>query len=1129
MRVSHVCVSTTTSWEQRCRTLLDRAARRLHLDALAVPYEQGFSAEYRALMPPRLAVRDALRLEAVARGGREVVDLRSPIAGFDGQHYRMQVYGACERSLDEVMPYLQNLNLRVVDQIQFKVDFGDRRFFIRSFSVTPAVDDWGHLRLRKKPLLQMLDALLSGQVEDDALNGLVLLTGLDWKEIDLFRAYRNYYFQLGSRFGRFSFHRALLGNPAVARLLHCYFAGRFAPDARWHDASQREEDVLSPIRLELIAALDAVTDVNEDRILRDLFNLIDATLRTNFYRRRHQGEYFIALKISSLGVINMPGPRPLVEIYVHSFSMEGIHLRGAKVARGGIRWSDRPDDFRSEILDLMQTQMIKNALIVPQGAKGGFILKTPCKDADECRRLAHQAYKTLICGLLDLTDNLDGAQVARPPQVVAYDDADPYLVVAADKGTARWSDTANGIAAEYRYWLGDAFASGGSHGYHHKQLGITARGAWVCVERHFRELGQDIALRPFTAVGIGSMDGDVFGNGALRSPNMCLLAAFGAEHIFLDPRPDPATAFAERKRLFDLPGSTWQDYNPALISSGGGVYLRAAKDIPLSPELRAWLGVRYQSIDGEGLIRLLLTAAVDLLWLGGIGTYVKASSESHEDVGDRANDNVRVDALQLRAKIVGEGANLGFTQHARIEYALNGGRINTDAIDNSGGVDLSDHEVNLKILMALLQRRGVITTEQRDRVLADLTDEVCGAVLANNYQQSLGVSLEQQRCREDLEPFMEVADRLENAGLLDRITAAFPTRKELLGRVGSCLTRPELAVLMSHAKLALKQTLLETPEFFVAAWTRDILARYFSATLRARYADVLVEHSLGREIAATMICNAVINQAGVGFLVWHDESDADSLIAAVGAYLAFDQMLDGERLRAQVCALDGALESDRQYELLVPIEDALASLVRWAVERRQPLLPEAVLVDDWRTALTVFLEYLETALSEAARPAFNTRTTALVALGFSHADARCLAFLDRLPELPALVELSRRSARPLRSVATLADVITAFLGLHQIAARLAEVKSRDRWERHLQLTLKNRLHAVVARLINLMLSAGIGEPAEFFRKSDKQPRLARFRRLRQAFDVTPPVTLIPFAVLSAELEDLLYADNAANG
>jgi glutamate dehydrogenase len=1104
-------------WETSCGALLDRAVRRLRLGKLSFPYEQGFPAEYRSLIPPRLAVRDALRLEAVARSGQVAADLRPPVAGLDEAHYRVQVYSARERGLDEIMPFLQNLNLRVVDQIQFKVEPGGQRFFIRSFSVKPAANGVENLLPLRKPLLLLLDALLSGQAEDDALNGLVLLTGLHWKEIDVFRAYRNYYFQLGSRFGRFRFHQALLGNPRIAQLLYCYFAGRFEPGVRFRDSLQREEEALPAIRLELIAALDAVTGVNEDRILRDLFNLIDATLRTNFYRRRDQTGHFIALKINSLGVINMPSPAPLVEIYVHSPAMEGIHLRGAKVARGGIRWSDRPDDFRGEILDLMHTQMIKNALIVPQGAKGGFILKTACKDAGECSRLARGAYVTLMRGLLDLTDNVEGSQVVRPPQVVTYDDADPYLVVAADKGTARLSDCANDIAEEYGYWLGDAFATGGSHGYDHKQLGITARGAWVCVKRHFHELGQDIDTQSFAAVGIGSMDGDVFGNGMLQSNSIRLLGAFSAGHIFLDPNPDPVVSFAERKRLFELPGSTWQDYNPAFISPGGGVFRRTAKDIRLSAEVRGWLGVRHPLIDGEELVRLLLTAPVDLLWLGGIGTYVKASSESGEDVGDRANDSVRVDALQLRAKVVGEGANLGFTQRGRIEYALNGGRINTDAVDNSGGVDLSDHEVNLKILMALPRRRGIIAAGgERNRFLAKLTDDVCRSVLANNYRQSLCLSLERERCLKDIEPFLELADQLENAGLLDRTVESFPVRKEIKARAAHGLTRPELAVLMACAKLALKQTLLEAPGFLGGEWTNDILAAYFPEAVRSRYAPYLVDHTLGREITATMICNTVIDQAGAGFLVWTGELDAGLLIEAVGAYLAFDQILEGGRWREGVYALDGKVAASRQYELLLQLEDALAFLTRWALERGQRFLPEPTLIGDWRADWRQYLKHLEDSCE-------------LATLGSFSPDAYRLVFLDRLRDFPGLVDLSRHSREALRPVAKLADAIMELLGLRPIVALLTEMKARDRWESRLRTILDDRLRSGVARLTRMMLRTAIREPAVFFRQYGMQQRLAKFQHLRKELHEAPPVALTPFAALGGELDALIDACDAASG
>jgi glutamate dehydrogenase len=1082
---------------------------------LSFPYERGFSEQYRSLVPPRVAMRDVFQLEAVARSGRDSVDLRR---SSDGAPFQIKVYGARERGLDQLMPLLQNLGLRVLDQIQFKITFNGNRFFIRVFSVEPMVDGVADLLPSKKPLLAALDALLFGQAEDDALNGLILLTGLHWKDIDLLRAYRNYCLQLGGRFGLYRFHLALLGNPAVARLLYRYFEARFEPDGRWRDSAQREVEALTPIQQELIAALDKVDEIYADRILRDLFNLIDATLRTNFYRRRDQTDHFIALKINSLGVIDMPSPKPFVEIYVHSRTMEGIHLRGAKVARGGIRWSDRPDDFRAEILDLMQTQMVKNALIAPQGAKGGFILKIACKDATECARLAQDAYVTFMRGLLDLTDNLEATQAVRPPLTVVYDDDDPYLVVAADKGTAGWSDRANDVAAEYGYWLGEAFATGGSHGYHHKQLGITARGAFVCMKRHLLELGLDIDKEMFSVVGVGSMDGDVFGNGMLLSNNIRLLGAFSADYIFLDPTPDRQASINERKRLFNLQGSSWKDYDPALISRGGGVFRRNAKDIPLSPEVRAWLGVRYSSIDGEGLMRLLLTAPVDLLWLGGIGTYVKASSEINAKVGDRANDGARVDASQLRAKVVGEGANLGFTQKARIEYALNGGHINTDAVDNSAGVDLSDHEVNLKILMATPPRHSGFFAPKdadRNRFLAELTDDVCRSVLADNYRQSLCLSLENKRCHADIEPFMELADQLEHAGMFDRSAETFPIRKEILARTGKGLTRPELAVLMAHTKLALKRALLEASDFLAGQWVEDIFAAYFPARARDRYAARLKDHALGREIAATMICNKVIDQAGAGFLVGTEEWDVARLIETVRAYITFDLILEGDRWREAVHALDGKTPTSRQYKLLLQLEDSLAFLTRWALDNGRRFSPEPDLVGEWRTFLRQYLDHLG-------------KSAEFAVLNSTAPDASRIVFLDRLRDFPILMDLSRRSREKLGRVSQLFEEAVEFLGSRQIATLMAEVKPRDHWEKRLQGTLDSRLHSAPARLCRVMLATGPQELAAFFHQHGMRWRLASFQRLRRELQEAHPVELAPFAAVIDELDALVDACGAAS-
>jgi glutamate dehydrogenase len=1104
------------SWESAYTAVLKRFCRSRRIAAESLPHARIFPAEYRSRIPPAAAVRDAIRLEEAVRTESGTADLWRSSPHFGDVHCRLRIYSPAEQDLDRVMPLLQNLKLRVIDQIQFRLVFQERSCFIRSFAVASGGAPAGGLMPLRKPLLDALAALMAGRVENDALNALILATGLSWKEIDVFRAYHNYRLQLGGRFGRSRFFRALFNNPDAARLLYRYFESRFHPDA------QGDEEAQTALRQDFVAALNDVTDSGEDHVLRNLFNLIDATVRTNFYRRRDDPDFFIALKISGLGVIDMPAPKPLFEIYVHSAAMEGIHLRGARVARGGIRWSDRPDDFRVEILDLMQTQMIKNALIVPQGAKGGFVLKSLCRDPEECRRLAQEAYATLIRGMLDLTDNVTAGGVMRPPLVVAYDDPDPYLVVAADKGTAPLSDTANAIAQEYGFWLGDAFASGGSRGYDHKRLGITARGVWEGVKRHFAELNRDIEKAPFTVVGIGSMDGDVFGNGMLYSRNIRLLAAFSGQHIFLDPDPDPEASYRERRRLYDLPGSSWADYDSRAISSGGGVFRRDAKDIPLSAPVRAWLGVRHRSIDGEGLVRLLLTAPVDLLWLGGIGTYVKGGSESHEDVGDRANDAVRVDGVQLRAAVVAEGANLGFTQQGRVEFALGNGRINTDAVDNSAGVDLSDHEVNLKILTGLLREEGMMAGgEERNRFLAELTPTVCDSVLRDNASQSLCLSLDRERCLRDAEPFLELADRLDNAGSLDRLYESFPTRKEVQAREGRGLVRPELAVLLAHAKLALKRALLDAPAFLDAEWCRPILAEYFPSEVRRRYGSVLPKHSLAREITATVICNRILDQAGASFLVLADELEPAIAADLAGAYLCFDAALGGAALRGKISACGGSVEASRLYRMLLDLEEVLCACCDWAIREGLGLRPGEAEVGAWRSDLAEYLDYLEASLGAVERTAWGGRLVELNMLGFGQEEARIMALLGGLRDFPVVAVLARSACAPLEKVAAMDDAIADHLGIRRCLNLLRGVRPRDRWERRAQAALLDRFRKTSARLTGQAMRAGQREPSASFSGERLRRRLARFRRLLNELEESSSPSLTPFAVLGAELDALV--------
>ena len=872
-------------WEHRLRRLLRRLAGAAEACRLLERFRPDPAEAYRSMAPPGLAARDLLRLRALQETGAPQVQLlRGPAeAGL----WSLRLYGHAERYLDDVLPHLENLGLRVADHNRFRFAGEGRLFFLDDYSVRAAAPAARPLGAVMPQLLEALTLVLQGTAESDGLNRLLPLTGLDWRAIDLLRGYRNYALQLKPRYTLERFHGALCNNPAITLQLVRYFEARFDPRAEPAEPSRREEETLADLRGELAASLAEVSDGLEDHILRELFNLMDATLRTNFYRPK-AGDHFLALKLDSLGLLHIPQPKPRYEIYVHARHVEGIHLRSAKVARGGIRWSDRPDDFRIEILGLLRTQNVKNALIVPGGAKGGFVVKpSPGGTTAEHTR---NAYRTLIRGMLELTDNLESGQPVCADGVIAYDQSDPYLVVAADKGTAALSDSANELAAEYRFWLGDAFASGGSRGYDHKALGITARGAWECVRRHFAELGRDADREPLTVMGIGSMDGDVFGNGMLLSRNLRLQAAFDGRHIFLDPDPDPALAWPERRRLFELAGSTWADYDRSRLSAGGGVYPRGARDIPLSTPVRAWLGTHRPALDGDELIRLLLAAPVDLLWLGGIGTYVKAASEVNEIIGDRANDAVRIDALQLRARVVAEGANLGFTQRARTEFALGGGRINTDAVDNSAGVDLSDHEVNLKILLDGWVRTGLLG--ERDRLLAELSADVCAMVTGHNAEQSLCISLDLERCAGGIEPFLEALDRLENAGLLDRAGDGLPHRHELSLRPAPGLTRPELAVLMQHAKLVLKKALLERPDGLRTETARRLYLEYFPEALRRDFAARLPDHPLATDITATVIANHIINRAGSGFLAWGRDLSESELAAAAMRYLAWDAALE---------------------------------------------------------------------------------------------------------------------------------------------------------------------------------------------------------------------------------------------
>ncbi len=1108
-----VMTDLSRPWEEKLRLLLLRGEESHQGVQMLRKYANVFPHEYRDLIHPRFAVRDVRFIEQLLTSGEDCFDLWGP---FQERHefYRLQFYSLKESYLNELMPFLENLSLAVVDEVDFNLEIEGRTVYLKSFAVRNKLSMAKPLTSQRDNLLAILNGLRNGTVEDDYLNRLMVLTGLDWQEIDVFRAYRNYYFQLGNPFTKRSVAFALINNPHAALLLYRYFEARFQPNPDWQDPMQREEAALMPIRMELSQDLDQISDINEDRILRSLFNLIDSTIRTNFFLRRKDPDYFLSIKISAIGVIDMPVPRPMYETYVHSASMEGIHLRGGKVARGGIRWSDRPDDFRTEVLGLMKTQMTKNSLIVPVGSKGGFVVKTPFTTREEGAELSRHAYITLMRGLLDLVDNRVAGHIVRPKGVVVYDDTDPYLVVAADKGTAHLPDTANSVSLDYGFWLGDAFASGGSVGYDHKKLGITARGAWECVKRHFRELSKDIQKEDFTVVGIGDMSGDVFGNGMLLSKHIRLLAAFNHLHIFLDPDPDPKRSWQERKRLFDKPRSNWSDYNTDVISTGGGVWERSLKDIPLSPAVRKWLGVRHATMEGEELIRRILVAEVGLLWNGGIGTYVRSSMEKNADVGDRANDNVRVNALQVKAQVIGEGGNLGLTQLARIEYAMAGGLINTDAIDNSAGVDTSDHEVNLKIFFQTLRESGRIKTENtRNRQLQEVENDVCDMVLANNYTQSLCLSLDMLRSQDDSEPFVDLTERLVNAGLLDRKGETLPSRKELIAR-GQGYQRPELSILLAYSKMHLYQTLLES-DLPDQESVQVFLKQYFPEKLLKRHKAQINDHPLKREIIATMITNRVVDQAGCAFLNTLARRAGATLVQGVTAYLVFEEVLDGHAVRKQIFAADNKMSTARQYELLIDLEKTLAGLCRQGFEQGLPMRLEKECVKNYRQRLSTFLTHLDDLLPAPEWQSYKEVVVALGKEGFPNEMAREIASFHYLVGFLPAVYISEATGADLFVVTSAMGEMRLRLKIPQVMASLNEYTAHDRWDRMASNSLRSAFIKQTVKLTRIAVAEGKGTGSFL---AGKRQRLDYYLSVVETLRAMPPTSISPYVVLLKALE-----------
>ena len=1076
--VSHII----RSWADLVRDGLERVRSADDARRLAQRYGQDFSPEYQAATDPAVAVGDILELETMAAEGRAIsigfANQGDAVAapGEEGVT-ELKVYVRGERLvLSDFMPILENTGLRVLAVVPFDVgDGGPGRATIYAFAVQDGESMPLDIDSRGKLLAETILAVRSGDALNDTLNKLVLGAGLHWREIDVLRAYSGYAFQAAAVPSRLALPNALVQYPGIAGELFELFAARFDP-ATGGDIATRK-GVADDIRSAFLASLRGVSALADDRALRRLEMLISGTLRTNFYRRggrtggfRSGGVPYISFKFSSRDIEFLRHTHLQYEVWVHSSRMEGVHLRGAKVARGGIRWSDRPDDFRTEVLGLVKTQVVKNAVIVPSGSKGGFIVRLHIADADARFAEARDQYRTLVRGLLDLTDNLDATGATVPPaDVVCFDEPDPYLVVAADKGTATFSDVANGISGEYGFWLSDAFASGGSNGYDHKAVGITARGAWECVKRHFREKGKDIQEEPFTVVGVGDMSGDVFGNGMLLSRQIRLVAAFDHRHIFIDPDPDPASTYAERERMFALGRSSWADYDQSLLSEGGMIVPRGSKEVELSPQARAALGVPEDApavMDGEALIRAVLCAPVELLWNGGIGTYVKSATETHADAGDPSSDAVRVNTDDLRCEVLGEGGNLGFTQRARIEFGLRGGRVNTDAMDNSGGVDMSDHEVNLKIPLTPAVVEGRMSAERRNELLEELTEEVAHLVLEDNRTQSLGISLDELRAKESSDEFRDLMVALEKSGELNRAGEGLPSTDVLAERaeIGQTLARPELCVLLAYAKLSLKTSLLR------GSLTEDpVTGGYLNGYFPKRAIEAAGEaslrgHRLRREIIAGQVTNDLVDLMGATFVNRVMRDTGRSAEEVVRAWLVASRLADHRALLEEM-ARQQSLDTGVVYRWLLGLSRVLERSTRWVLQNVDPDASPAKIVQDNAAGLAELRAGFAGLVAGEDRVLFQERVREIQALGADESFSQTLITLRFLDQLLEILRIARDTGSAAVDTGRAYYAVAETLDLPWLRRVAFSSASAGHWEQRAARALSQDLSSVQRRLV----------------------------------------------------------------
>ncbi len=1088
-------------------------------------YRRAFPYGYREKYSARVAVTDIQRMESLFANP----DLQLTLSFYLSQepsetNLKLKIFHQDgELMLSDLVPVLENFGLRVVDEIPYPVERADgRRVYIYDFTLLYEADpDLEPAQLREI----FHDAFINiwyGRAENDHYNQLILGSRLTWREVAMLRGYAKYMKQIRFGISQEYIATTLIRHPDLTETLSYLFSARFNP------VRKKRAELQARYTAKMEEGLEQVANLNEDRILRKYMELMQATLRTNFYQEDENGQRkaYISFKLDPRAIAEIPKPRPQFEIFVYSPRVEGVHLRGGKVARGGLRWSDRLEDFRTEVLGLVKAQQVKNAVIVPVGAKGGFVAKQLPDPSDREAFMAEgvACYRTFIKGLLDISDNLVGGNVVSPTNVIRHDEDDPYLVVAADKGTATFSDIANEVAQGYNFWLGDAFASGGSNGYDHKKMGITARGAWVSVQRHFREMNINVQEEPVTVVGIGDMAGDVFGNGLLSSRSLKLVAAFNHMHIFLDPDPDPEKSYQERERLFQLPRSSWEDYDQKLISKGGGVFSRHAKSIDLSPEVRKLLGVRREKMTPTELISHILRAQVDLIWNGGIGTYIKATTETHAAVGDKANDNLRVDATELRAKVLGEGGNLGVTQLGRIEFARHGGRCYTDFIDNAGGVDCSDHEVNIKILLDELVKNGDLTLKHRNEWLVSMTDEVSKLVLSNNYRQTQAISIAAREALLRVEEYRRHITAFESAGKLDRALEFLPDDEQISERkaLGQSLVLPELSVLISYSKGDLKEALISQD-----AGADDYLAREvytaFPQSLVDKYGSQVHAHRLKREIVATQLANDLFNHMGIVFVHRLQESTGASELDIVKGYVAARDIFGMPELWQAVESMDYQVDSELQLNLMSRLSRMVRRATRALIKSNRLNLDVADLVRRYHGSINELAVAMPKFLHGEMASQHSEAVVAYTKAGVDKSVAPRLAACDHLYHGIAIIGVATQLKVSLERTAQTFYMLGERLSLNQFAGALSAMPVGTHWQAMAREALRDDLEQQQQRLTWGVLTMDDGGDLEATVERwtrAHQPLVDRWLRIVREILATTEPEFSMYSVATRELLDL---------